>query len=69
MQGPYSGVDTCLFHIQGFFEVLQIDLPVFSCNGLKLVGHPLKPLGILLATRGAGRQRRRVYGFEVAKGS
>lgn len=47
---PTSGVDTCLFHIQGCFEFLQVDLPVLSSNGLKLLCHPLKPLSILLGT-------------------
>lgn len=68
-RAPTSGADTCLFHLQGFFEVLQVDFPIFSCNCLKLVRHPLKPLGVLLGIHGAGRQRRQVCGFGVFKGS
>ena len=66
---PTSVADTCLFHLQGFFEVLQVDLPIFSRNGLKLLCHPLKPLGVLLGSHCAGRQKRQVGGFGVSKGS
>lgn len=67
MQGPTSRVDTCLFDIQGCFELLQVDLPVFFRNGLKLVCHPLKPLGIFLGTHGAGRKGDRFMGLRWSR--
>lgn len=67
--GSTSGVDTCLFHIEGFFEFLQVDFPVFPRNGLKLVCHPLKPFGVLLGTHGAGRRGDRFVGLGWSRAS